>query len=574
MLEVYSKDRKKLAILNKAMITNVEFNLNALSFLDFCMPKNDYKNKFCQYHNLIRLNNIIYRIIGIDSETNPDVCNYHCEHILAKLIDSVMFGAVVVGGKGIYTSDVINFVLKDTDFILGRCDFKRQFEYGWEQENKLKALFDIPNRFVDKYKFDIDTSNYPYVISLIKLEENSPPHITIQHRKNMLKLIKAGDTSQICTKLYCLGAGEGVNQVNIKAVNGGVPYLLASEKNIQKYGIVERVLIDRRYKKAESLLEYGRKLIDALQTPYTEYEVDYANLKSQASINVGDIIEIIDGEEKIKRFVTRISLSGESNGSPKITIANKPQDIAKSIADLADRQRIEMAYSQGATQLYSQSLQNNADSFNGLIMDFYIPKEATIINSVQLKTRMSQFRAFSKSAKGGEAVAFNTDTLTLLGSFKTDSQSINLGGLSTGLAGGGTYYVSGASQFGGGSVTIYAHSHSVTTSNPSLASHSHSYTLPQHSHPITLPNHTHDIDPGIYFFGNPTYFDIIVNDKKIKTVNAKEDELEITQFLVDETGMIPRDKWLKIEIKPNDLAYISLTLAFQGYIQSRGDYTV
>lgn len=39
-------------------------------------------------------------------------------------------------------------------------------------------------------------------------------------------------------------------------------------------------------------------------------------------------------------------------------------------------------------------------------------------------------------------------------------------------------------------------------------------------------------------------------------------------------NMIPRGSWLSLEVRPDDLAYISIDLIVQGFIQSRGDKTV
>ena len=70
------------------------------------------------------------------------------------------------------------------------------------------------------------------------------------------------------------------------------------------------------------------------------------------------------------------------------------------------------------------------------------------------------------------------------------------------------------------------------------------------------------------------YFDLIVNNRRVATINGYDYETDITDYLVDETGKIPRGRWLSIEVRPNDLAYINISLAFQGYIQSIGDKTV
>ena len=44
---------------------------------------------------------------------------------------------------------------------------------------------------------------------------------------NWLSSKKSQSGENVVTRLYCLGSGEGVNQTNIRDVNGGLPYLLA-----------------------------------------------------------------------------------------------------------------------------------------------------------------------------------------------------------------------------------------------------------------------------------------------------------------------------------------------------------
>ena len=48
-----------------------------------------------------------------------------------------------------------------------------------------------------------------------------------------------------------------------------------------------------------------------------------------------------------------------------------------------------------------------------------------------------------------------------------------------------------------------------------------------------------------------------------------------TDYLIDEgTGKIRRGDWQSLEIVPDDLAYIKVSLMVQGFVQSRGDAVV
>ena len=69
--------------------------------------------------------------------------------------------------------------------------------------------------------------------------------------------------------------------------------------------------------------------------------------------------------------------------------------------------------------------------------------------------------------------------------------------------------------------------------------------------------------------------DIYINGKKKATIVSTDTELDLTQYLVDTSSkLIPRGSWLSIEIRPNDLAYVSIDMFVQGFVQSRGDATV
>ena len=330
---------------------------------------------------------------------------------------------------------------------------------------------------------------------------------------------------------------------------------------------------------------------------------------------IGKRVRILQTElgTQVDTYVTELTYKYDDVPSSKIIVANKSTDIASSVADMADRQRIEQAYAQGATQLYSQSLQANCDSQNGAVMDFYLPEDMRIVNKIVAKVRVGSFRAYSKATKAAESKVVSSTTA----SQKTYSSTSGGGSTSTTSSGGGqtsgattlessnvlpsqtsgqavhnhglsrgarlattsdgktidgyeTFVWSGAHVHPAHTHKIDDHSHSVR-----IPSHSHNVTIPGHSHNITIPAHEHDITPGIYFYGSPRQFDLYVNGKKKATIVSTDTELDLTQYLVDTSSkLIPRGSWLSIEIRPNDLAYVSIDMFVQGFVQSRGDATV
>jgi hypothetical protein len=118
------------------------------------------------------------------------------------------------------------------------------------------------------------------------------------------------------------------------------------------------------------------------------------------------------------------------------------------------------------------------------------------------------------------------------------------------------------------SVSIPSHTHSV-----SIPSHNHTVNVPNHTHTVSIPSHTHGITQGIFEFGSPTSADLYVNGVKKATIPASSSEIDITQYLLNAQGYVPRGSWINLEVRPNDLSYVIINLFVQGFIQSAGGGT-
>lgn len=335
--------------------------------------------------------------------------SYQCEHVLATLIDNVLFGYHVVGNLGVYTADVIRYILDHQlvkNWVLHECDFQNQYEYGWEQESLLSALFSVTTPLSNPM-IVTDTSVYPWRLSLKRLDTTGRPEMYIRRRHNMRQFSRNRDPQNIVTRLYPLGYGEGVNQLGIAGVNGGVPYLQSPKEITDKYGIIERVWVDRRYEDAASLKAAAEVMLAELQEPLVSYSVGFQELETSEfdKAAIGKRLRIVYPEinESTDTYITEITRRFDDVKQSSLTVANRETSIAASVADMADRQRIESTYAQGATQIYGQALQANSDKDSGAVMDFFIPEEMRIVNKVLVKVRLAKFRSYSKSTDAAEA---------------------------------------------------------------------------------------------------------------------------------------------------------------------------
>lgn len=732
MLNVYDRQtRKKTAVLQNAYNIIETHELNQIYSLSFTLPSTDEKNKYCLPRHFVRWgdNGELYRIKEPQfNDSDVGTITYQCEHAITTLCDSVMFGSFQYGGASVHTRATINWLLsqqKQQDWVLDVCEFDRKFEYLWEQENILNALYSIPKEFATPYKWTFDTTVYPWKLSLLAIDTDIKPEYYLRAKSNILASGSSADYANICTRIYPLGYGEGVNQLNIKDVNNGVAYIQSPASVIAQYGIVEKVLVDRRFENAESLKAYAQSMLDIYQTPSMSRSFSVTDLfpltsQSWDDAEVGKICRMT--QDGTTAYITKCKWQRDKAGDLQIDLSTKATDIASSVADLADRVRIESVYAQGATQLYQHSKDANATPSKGMVMSLYFPAEMRQINKVLLRLKLNRFRSYSQTTEsnGGfnQTYTVNAETkdITTQVNEGESSVTVNFPGkitttemtadanqtLNTTEAGGNigttstakgapdvslvaqntntsdaywthrsgpytdsalvsvhvnqagehthgadinsstyiaeqsisefkTYYhahvinstvsvwqngghrhaaesdmhnhtiprtnlqhyhtvtvtnrsgIEGYTGFDHAhNFTIPAHSHQLKIAHQHKVSipsqsvnipcpkHKHSLTIPGHSHKITIPPHTHGISAGIFESGNATAFDIYVGNTKKATVNSTSYDGDITQWLLNNKNQVPRDQWIDIEIRPNDLAYVVSSVFVQGFVQSRG----
>jgi phage minor structural protein len=616
MLEVFDLTRKRVAVLQNAHNITETVKLNGVSEMTFDLPANDEKIKHCEARRFVRYGGDMYRIIDyVVDRDDASIVQYQCEHAVATLVDTVLFQDHIL--EGYTTRECMEYILsKQSDWVLDECDFTRYFHYAWTSENLLAALWSIPNPFTDYYQFTFDTSSYPWRISLKRIDIDDKPEFYVFAGLNFLRSQKVNYGSRVVTRLYCLGYGEGVNQLGIESINDGLPYIQAPQSYIDQYGLVESVFTDRRYEDVESLKAAGESILAQLQQPLVEYTIDVADLygitgNDLYNAKVGKIVMF--KADNYKTYITETTRNYDTD-EMTITVANKPSDIATTIADLADRQRIESTYSQGATQLWGSPLQDNASPSESLVYKLWIPQETKIINKVMARIELGRFRAYSKStASGGGYTQTSASGGGSSGTTQTSSAGGSVGEQSkTSASGGGEtatsdsnssifaktrlltqqdsnsgYYtdtenghrhqlknhyhnIESSELAHNHNVTIKSHTHTFTT--PAIEAHTHTVNVPgapSHSHSVDIPSHRHDVEHGIFYANvSPTNATVTIGDQSF-TMGGTSYEGDITQYLID-GGSIPRGRFIDIKVTPDALAYIAISIAAQGFIQSKG----
>ena len=576
----------------------------------FTLPADDKKNAYCAPLNFVEIFDgderiDLFRIIGEDLERSDGATRYYnCEHVLATLISDVLFQYHQCGGSGVKTADVLNYILAQQtrqNWKLGDCDFKRYFEYNWENSTLLAALFAVPECFDSEYLWSWDTTVYPWTLSLTAPTDALKSEI--RYAKNMTNIKKTTDATSIANRVYALGYGEGVNQLTIESVNGGVPYV-EDALSIERYGLCSTILVDSRYEIAENLKAYAEQILAGLKEPYVSYEIGAIDLHrltgdSFSKFRPGEVVRVVDEADGInlRTRIVRVEKS-DAEGDPgnvTVTIANKTQDIAGSISDLQSRALIGETYAQGATNQQIYNFSDNADTTHPAKLQLYISSSVVRINKMLLNVEFEAFRAYEKTVKsgGGQTTSSGGASTATSSSGGGTSKSTSNGGGSTVTSQNG-----GSSSETAGNIGDYntndvtandgkrhhhqlIHTHSISipghTHKVSVPAHSHDFSIGEHSHSVNIPNHTHsikdhthEIEFGIYEGQRASKATIKVDGKEIPAQTSYSN-IDIVEFLAtDDSGKIRRNAWHTIEILPDNMSRIVGAVFAQTFCNSRG----
>lgn len=518
----------------------------------------------------------LFRVIampGCTLRAQKGSATHRLEHVLATLLDDILPGYHEIGGTGVSMADCIRYVLaRQTTprWTLGRCDFDTQFQYSFSNEYLLRALLSLPRQLAEPYQWVTDTTASPWTVSLIR--PSAEVACELRYRQNMQEIQKSYDASDHCTRVYPYGYGEGVNQLTIRDVNGGVPYIDAD--TAPTWGLIVKPFVDSTMEQPEALYHRARAWLEQQKNPRFSYRVKGVDLfrltgEDWYRFQPGRLCRVNDQEHGVlvEARVTQVT-KADVNGRPEdvtITLENAPGNVASELADLAARASVNELYAQGATNLYAEHFADNATPQKPCRFRFPVDRDCVRINRVILRFDLEAFRAYSQgveagggytqtsgsggggsstSAAGGEATlqtpvkavvgvaqchgpinangdssGYTSQNSEGLASAEKDAVSTyGSGTLRTGSAGGGSTGAGTAHHH-----TITNHRHSVKEGEGYTGYHqpgcvsegSHTHSGPSHTHELaslqlTVPSHSHGLPAHRHWFDHSHAVDVSV----------------------------------------------------------------
>lgn len=597
---ILDKSNKLIAVLQNAYGIGYTLARNQLWTCQFTLPLNDSKIEFVKPKFFVELYDhddyigkfVVNPKMTVKNESNNEI-TFHCEHVLSLLHSDVLFGYHQ------YTNHTTTTVLQgliDSQEVkhwrLGNVAFTRYFHYSWENEDSLlNAIMSIPKPFAEPYIWTWDDSQYPFTLNLERTVDDVKG--TVITEKNLKGIEVEEDPTNIVTRIYPLGFGEGVNQLTVADVNNGKVYLEDTEA-IAEYGLHKRIWVDSRFENAESLKASGQAILDKYKTPLKSVSIDAIDYKlidpyDLARYKVGDVLLIYDRDTQTDEEIRLEKITkNDIYGAPydiQLELGDLREDITTTAADMERKQLTYETYSQGSTNIDSRDFSDNCDPNFPAVIRFPIPDDVVNINEMVLTFETQPYRAYSRAIMGGGGIVKSTE-----GGGGTVTSTQAGGGINTSTRAGGGHTawtaleINVASHLDPYGVTFTAdghvhglpyHQHQVITESHTheveVPAHAHSVSLSPHTHDITLPDHTHEIEHGIFEYAQlPSAVTIKVDGTIIPYTEIWGNEINLIPYLIkDGSGRIQRGRYAEIEIRPNNLARINATVTSRLFIQSR-----
>lgn len=456
-------------------------------------------------------------------------------HVISTLQEKVMFSLHEFTGLPI--AETINGILgtaerdeepsKQSDWVLGACTFTQKIDYLFENVTLLDALFSIPKNWQSEYQWTFDTTVYPWKLNLIQPSDEIT--CEIRNGKNLIEVQIDEDYQQLRNKIYALGKGEGINQLNILYAedlespdtprNG--EYYIQDNSSVERYGeVYEGIYTDRSIERQPLLLQAAKKYLAEYAGDHPTYTVKAADIYQQSGISldhftVGAMCRIVDRELGIETTVRILEIEKtdmiDQPWNVRLTAGKPGYDLIDMLQEFKHNDHVSGTTAQGATNIYPYSFSDNCDPSHPLTLDFVLPDDLVYINKCDLYCTVENFRAYEQGAASGGGTTTmggsltttqNSDQATTVGGTLTTtaSQTIPSATAENNYVPPVTSDTEGFPQTMWSSLEVDHYDYTSGIPVHVLPTNGHYHDIPRHvhpphTHPVTIPSHAHSISP-------------------------------------------------------------------------------
>lgn len=437
-----------LAYLENAYEIEYTQALDTVSTCSIRLPADDPKAKYLDPNNLIEIEDNgesvglfwVEQIIKV-KEANSiyyNVIGYHAINSLSRIL---LFGLHQY--TGLPVSETIQALLeteaehggrKQVDWDFGGSDYDNVIDYSFENVSVYSAFQSITKNWKEPNMWVYDTSVYPFKVSLRRMSNEITSRLHSGY--NLLELSVEDEYLAMANRYYALGSGEGVNQVNLLYAKDleseteaqNEHYYVENAESIEKYGLRESILVDRSITEPSLLLLAANEKLDYYSRLDPIIKVRAADVWEETCQPIdhfvpGQVCRIIEPEldyDEPWRIIrrTKPDLTGKP-GDVELILGRMYNTIANAIDKVYNRDQEEKRTSQGATNCYGYSVQDNAGTdqngnIDPVVLRFRLPDDLLNVNKCVLDWQTENFRTYSQGASsgGGTTIGMDTDTTT------------------------------------------------------------------------------------------------------------------------------------------------------------------
>lgn len=374
---------------------------------------------------------------------------------------------------------------------------------------------------------------------------------------NMKDLIEEWDPSEIVTRLIPLGYGEGINQLGISGVNGGVEYLDNAD-SIATYGVIESVVTNKDIQDAATLKVYGNTVLSQKNQPRLTISTSSLDLSVLAGhegekYGNGDTLSILNdvmGIDVLARVIER-SMDLLAPWNPALVISTRPIRLSDQIIQLKQKNQSLENAPQGSTFIDTFGYAENIDATHSFQLPIWISPDIINVNRVRLHVDSQRFRAYETANADGGGIT-KTSTSGGGSTETSDSDSTTQTWHLT-----GAWSIPDVMELAGDPL----HAHGLV---PHDHPHAHTITIPDHTHDTVLLDHTHTIDYGIFEDTYPTGVQIKINGVVIPGITLVDGgslDMDITQYI----GI--SGTTYNLEVTSNRNGRVNVWVSVQAFIQ-------
>ena len=282
---------------------------------------------------------LIMRVRSVEHAYDLDTAKLQLEHAICTLKDELLFGEYKAsdlgGGTKVAPATAIETILSNQSvWQLGTCEYTDEQPYELNSVTLYDGISTICSAMTDYY-WTFDTSALPFTLNV--LHRPTERSCEMREARNISTLRMTVNKGQMYTRYYPVGA----KNINIKSVNGDVPYI---EKNTEIYGVISKTEVDQTVKSKDILLAQAQAKLERHCEPEVNVTISGFDL-SQATgepldrLTIGAVCGIPLHEygttinERIVSLQWRDIVTQPQ--AVTVTLGNRKSDAATIIAQMA-----------------------------------------------------------------------------------------------------------------------------------------------------------------------------------------------------------------------------------------------